>query len=55
MTEATGVRGNIIVKWAQEDVETCYNLLNKKSSFSKQGSGMAMTQYTGETLRDHFP
>jgi hypothetical protein len=29
MTEATGGRRYIIVKWAQEDVETLYNLLNK--------------------------
>ena len=28
MTEATGGKDTIIVKWAQEDVETLYNLLN---------------------------
>jgi hypothetical protein len=29
MTEATGEEDYMIVKWAQEDVETLYSLLNK--------------------------
>ena len=29
MTETNEEGDNIIVKWAQEDVETSYNLLNK--------------------------
>ena len=29
---------NIIVKWAQEDVETSYNLLNKKKHVAPFGS-----------------
>jgi hypothetical protein len=29
MTEAMEEEDTIIVKWAQEDVETLYNLLNK--------------------------
>ena len=32
MTETNGRRGNIIVKWAQEAVETSYNLLNNNNS-----------------------
>ena len=31
MTEATEEEDTIIVKWAQEDVETLYNLLNNNN------------------------
>jgi len=32
MTEATGGKDNIIVKWAQGDVEKLYNLINNNSN-----------------------
>jgi len=32
MTEAMEEEDNIIVKWAQEDVETSYNLLNNNNN-----------------------
>ena len=41
---------NIIVKWAQEDVETSYNLLNKKNFKNTQVSNVTKIRPMGAEL-----
>ena len=36
---------NIIVKWAQEDVETSYNLLNKQINYNKINIQFCQMEY----------